>query len=573
MRSWRIVLVDDDHDVHTAINGLTGKEWDGRPLRFVSAYTKEEAIELLASGASYQAVIIGLTMGAKTPGLELCEFIRQSCSNSTRIVLYPARADGIVEEDLLKEYDIDYCAAKTDTTPERLFPLIYASIRHSERIATLVAYGKQLQGFTKCLQERTISPGDLIIFMAEALRFLGRKHNCGIFFGYDLSQWNRSYISEEVNAQAWSGFDPETAAAAIAKAHELSLTSLQVHSGTGLGLPGTSVIPFEARNEHASGPDHMPPYALGGLIFESPDESTIQAQRNFLADATPFLENWCIAFSTLRLRERVVHEQLLREQMYQDRMESITRMVTGVAHQLNTPLGVAQTAGSIMDETVGSLLSLASLDPRDVEEFKSDLQAACHLLNKNLCRAERLILRFKQLSASQLSDQYAATDLEVVIRDCVESMGSSLSEARIKVDVRVADNIDCRWSGYPGHLAQVINNLMQNVIHHAYDQETGGIIEISISRRIGGDRFRVEVADFGKGVEDSIKSRMFDAFVTYGRNNGGAGLGLGIVQNIMENLLGGKIICDSRVGKGARFVLELPAVCEVSAPRRRNRSD
>jgi signal transduction histidine kinase len=122
----------------------------------------------------------------------------------------------------------------------------------------------------------------------------------------------------------------------------------------------------------------------------------------------------------------------------------------------------------------------------------------------------------------------------------------------------VPEDAHVPWVGFPGHLSQVIMNLIQNALRYAYKPDAPGRVEIRISDT--GDNYRIEFEDFGAGVPPEILPRIFEPFVTSGREFGGTGLGLAISQNIMTNLLKGQISCTTEVGKGTKFVLVVPHV-------------
>ncbi|MCG8455869.1 MAG: HAMP domain-containing histidine kinase, partial [Holophagales bacterium] len=442
--------------------------------------------------------------------------------------------------------------------------IVRACLRSSQDISTLLAYGKQLQSFTKTLQNVS-SVKDLKVFMQEALSFLDLKHNATTVFNYELSRPEEAFIIDESDDRLEEDLDVEAAGAALQRAHAEKLELLRAHPGSELGLSASSfVIPFETHEEKMEGTSAATEPVLGGLAFQiEPDYVTPKAKQDFLNDAILFIENWCIAFGTLRLRERLAEEQLLRDQMYYERMESIATMVTGVAHELNTPLGVARTANSMVTELVDGLIKDPPEDPEDIEELQDDLADACKLLMRNLDRAQKLIKGFKQLSASQLADDQVQMDLVEIVSDCLETMKPDLRKKGLRVELHREENRDYTWDGYPGHLSQVLINLLQNTIRYAYETGESGKIDVRLSRPGEGDFFHIEFIDYGRGVSADIFPRLFDAFVTSSRAQGGSGLGLAISQNIVVNLLGGQISCESEPGKGAKFLIDLPIVVEV----------
>ncbi|MGI5380764.1 ATP-binding protein [Streptomyces sp. CA-251387] len=562
--AWRVLVIDDDEDVHSVTKLVLKKKiWRNQPFQLRSVYSQAEATELLKEDQDFHVALVDVVMENENSGLEVCQLIRETCPRSTRIVLRTGQAGTVPEEKVLNEYDIDYYLQKLDITPNKLFSVVRACLRSSQDISTLLAYGKQLQSFTRALQYVS-TVDNLVVFMGEALRFLELKHNCVSTFCYDLMLGESALITtgpahyEEHHSTAYHR--------AMCLAHEVGKDKslMQAVPGKEVGLDSsTFVIAFEAREEKLQEKTEDCSPVMGGIAFTmNASHVTESARRDLVADARLFIENWCIAFSTLRLRDRLSQEQHLRNQMYHDRLESIATMVTGVAHELNTPLGVARTAGSVINDLSGQLVSAVD-QSTGWEETSTDIKEAVRLMNKNLDRAHRMIQSFRQLSASQLSDERIAIDLRDIVTDCMETMGPDLRKHGVTTHLYTSGEENFTWHGYPGHLSQVIINLTHNALRYAYTPGTGGDIDVFIDKHKEVEGFRLRFIDYGKGVSNEIKPRMFDAFVTSGRESGGTGLGLAIVRNIVVNLLQGEISCESSLGEGTTFIIDLPTTCEI----------
>jgi signal transduction histidine kinase len=264
-------------------------------------------------------------------------------------------------------------------------------------------------------------------------------------------------------------------------------------------------------------------------------------------------------------QQRVARERVIRERMYLERIESMANLVARLAHVINTPLGVANTAN-------GMLMALA----KDIEaenqsphmiELVNDLKSAASLMSKNLERASRLVSNFRQLSTRHLADEYVRCDLAAVVRECAETMQHSASRAEggsRSLEIRIKrEEGPFPWGGFPGHLAHVLENLAGNTLLHGYPPDAPAVIEIRM--KIVSDRYVLEFEDFGRGVPADILPRIFEPFVSSARAEGGTGLGLAIAHNIVSNLLHGHIVCTSKPGVGTKFVLELPQ--RVPEPR------
>ena len=234
-------------------------------------------------------------------------------------------------------------------------------------------------------------------------------------------------------------------------------------------------------------------------------------------------------------------------------------MVTGVAHEMNTPLGVANTANDMITKLVDKLLS-PDATAEQMRTSRQDLAEACGLLASNLRRAHQLIRSFKQLSSSQFIADRIECSLGEVVEDCVRTMQPELRKKKITIETENHLPKSILWDGFPGHLTQVIVNLIQNTSRYAYDD--GGRVHLKLTTTGQSDElaYCIEFADYGNGIDERILPKVFEPFVTTGRAEGGTGLGLAISHNIVTNLLGGSISCTSDKGKGTTFVITLPAV-------------
>ena len=573
MNVWKVLLVDDEKDVHSITSlVLRTKKWRKRRFELTSAYSEQEAREVLKNNTDFHVAILDVVMEREDSGLRLCQHIRSELPGSVRIILRTGQPGLAPEEAILNDYDIDYYLAKSEATPGKLFSVLRACLRSSQDISTLLAYGRQLQSFTRTLQSVS-TVKDLVVFMREALSFLELKHSATSAFNFDLESPADSFIVDSA-----SGHDEaylRKVSDAMLLAHEQP-AALSVRLSTREGVarrracPGPElgleenvfVVPFEQSSTSGdSTPRDVPGRPVrGGLMFSL--DASLQNDKaigDYLADALLFIENWVIAYGTLRLRERLAQEQLMREKMYVERMESIATMVAGVAHELNTPLGIARTSSSMMVELAAGLLDPDFDNPDDKKALSVDMNSACDLLNRNLDRAQRLIKSFKQLSTSQLTDEREMLDITAVINDVLETSRPQFGPRRLEVALHVQQGVNFTWMGYAGHLSQVILNLLQNTMRYAYDDGEAGNIDIELDCATP-HRFRITYRDYGKGVPPDILPRIFEPFVTSSRGSGGTGLGLAISRNIVVNLLGGTLTCTSVPDQGATFVIEVPDV-------------
>lgn len=238
---------------------------------------------------------------------------------------------------------------------------------------------------------------------------------------------------------------------------------------------------------------------------------------------------------------------------------SITDMVVGMAHELNTPLGIIKTAVGIISEAARSEV-LSSITDEAVQEELEGVVGATELIDGHTTRMGRLIEAFKKLSASQMTEAIVDVDLLELLQEISEVMVSTDDRLQVQVACEL-DSIDRQWLGQPDHLTQVITALLANVTEHAYPSESDTFpVKLTLDRDDSRDCFVIGVRDFGIGMAHEQMLRIFDPFFTSKRGGGGAspGLGLSIVNNLVRAGLRGSIEVSSEVGNGTTFIVKVP---------------
>ncbi|WP_372770906.1 ATP-binding protein [Pseudoalteromonas sp.] len=266
---------------------------------------------------------------------------------------------------------------------------------------------------------------------------------------------------------------------------------------------------------------------------------------------------------TLQLEQN--NQQLLQtlddlEKMQQDlieseKMASLGNLVAGIAHEINTPLGIAITGVSAYQESIALIetqLANKTLNQATLVNQISKQKEAYLLVQRNLERAEALIANFKQVAVDQSSEQMR----EVQMREYLEQLRTSLSPLTKgkQVMISVACSESLIVETYPGAWYQVMSNLIQNSVTHGFDGLEQGHIAITVT--VNNGKLVVLYQDDGKGVPEEIRARMFEPFVTTKRNQGGSGLGMHIVYNLVTQLLNGEITSRRVENQGAVFEIE-----------------
>lgn len=253
------------------------------------------------------------------------------------------------------------------------------------------------------------------------------------------------------------------------------------------------------------------------------------------------------------------HLKTAQKQLVQsEKLASLGSLVAGIAHELNTPIGNGlMVASSLQDQRLKFVAELASgLRKSILTEFLENIEEGYDSLMRNLLRASELISSFKDLAVDQESSRRRRFDLCAVIRELEIAQAPALRKAACTIVNRIPEGIE--FDSFPGPLGQVIGNLISNSIVHGFDGMRGG--EISISAEPEDNQVLIVFADNGHGIEEDLLPKVFDPFFTTKLGQGGSGLGLHIVYNIVVGVLGGSIEAKSWPGTGVRFDILVPRV-------------
>lgn len=240
-----------------------------------------------------------------------------------------------------------------------------------------------------------------------------------------------------------------------------------------------------------------------------------------------------------------------------EKMASLGGLVAGIAHEINTPVGIGVTAASSLQERVGGLRELLAsnkMKRSDLEQFLLRVDEGATILLGNLHRAAELVHSFKQVAVDQASDTRRRFNLCAYLDEVLMNLHPRLKKTRHQVKVDCPRDIEV--DSYPGSLSQVVTNLVTNSLVHGFDEREQGHIEIAVA--VGGDKLLFRYSDDGKGIAADYLNQIFDPFFTTNRGKGGSGLGLHVVYNIVTQRLQGSIQCDSEPGRGTTFRIEIP---------------
>jgi C4-dicarboxylate-specific signal transduction histidine kinase len=256
------------------------------------------------------------------------------------------------------------------------------------------------------------------------------------------------------------------------------------------------------------------------------------------------------------LRElRDAQEQLV----HAEKMAALGGLVAGVAHEINTPLGIGVTAASYLEQETRKLgveLEEKRLTAEGLHRFRQSALESCQLILRNLMRADKLVKSFKQVAVDQSSEQKRRIDLASYLSEIMSSLHPTLKRTQHEVSIDCPEGLEL--TTYPGALYQIIVNLVMNSLTHAFPNRNDGHITIR-ARRVG-DSVVLGYRDDGVGMSDEVRRKMFEPFFTTRRGEGGSGLGMHIVWNLATQVLQGSIQVESAPGSGTAFELKFPAL-------------
>lgn len=256
-----------------------------------------------------------------------------------------------------------------------------------------------------------------------------------------------------------------------------------------------------------------------------------------------------------------------------EKMAALGNLVAGVAHEVNTPLGVALTATSMLDdrrEILHQAVREGKLTREQLERFLEQSHESLSLTEKNLSRVARLISNFKQVAVDQMVTERRSINLASYVDEIMSALSIELKRAQI--DYKLSIDTDIEMDTIPGAMAQILTNLVTNSIRHGYPPpgkgeklipgESRGTISIQ-AQRADGDYVRMTFCDDGIGMDEITVQRIFEPFFTTKRNEGGTGLGMPIVYNLVRQQLKGDISVRSSAGNGSCFELLLPRRVQI----------
>ena len=264
--------------------------------------------------------------------------------------------------------------------------------------------------------------------------------------------------------------------------------------------------------------------------------------------------------SNKELSEALENLKLAQDSLVQsEKFASLGQLVVGVAHDLNTPVGLAVTGASFVLEQsrkMGQQLEQGAVRKSDLTKFLGMIDEGAELVLGNVERAAHLIQSFKQVAVDETSEERRKFEMKDYLDEVLTSLRPKYKHTAICVSCECPDGLE--MDTYPGLLTQVVSNLLINALTHGFGPDDKGAVKISVLDE--GAWVGIECWNDGRPIPAKHLNRIFDPFLTTRRGQGGTGLGLNIVANIVTQRLGGAIRLASDSEQGTRFVVRIPKI-------------
>lgn len=242
-----------------------------------------------------------------------------------------------------------------------------------------------------------------------------------------------------------------------------------------------------------------------------------------------------------------------------EKMASLGQMVAGVAHEVNTPIGLGVTASTLLQDRLADIQKAfdeKKLTSSQLAKFLSESKENLGIIYRNMERAASLISSFKRVAVDQSNENRRQFNMLQLINEVLLSLRPNLKKTQHQISVNCEPELEL--DSKPGPINQILINLIMNSLIHAFEHIEQGEIQITVS--VENNNCKLLYADNGAGVPESIKKRIFDPFVTTKRGEGGSGLGLHLVYNLVTQALNGKIQLQSTLGQGIQIQIDFPVI-------------
>ncbi|WLI89583.1 GAF domain-containing sensor histidine kinase [Massilia sp. R2A-15] len=312
--------------------------------------------------------------------------------------------------------------------------------------------------------------------------------------------------------------------------------------------------------------------ALGAIVIQSysPEHTFSDEDQALFALLANHVSNALQSLQSMDRLEKAVHERTAMleqknvalqeaqsELVRQEKLASLGRLVAGVAHEINTPLGICVTATSHLVQELKLTreeLAAGAMTQESLESFLDIVDQSLRIMTTNTQRAAALVRSFKQVAVDQSSDDIRNFNLRTYLHEVLLSLQPKLKGRPVKVEIDCPAEI--LMESFPGAVSQVVTNMVMNSLVHGFEDERPGAITIRAA--LDDEMVVFDYADDGAGMDADTLAKLFDPFFTTRRGSGGSGLGAHILFNLVTGSLGGTVKVESAPGQGLAYHLRFP---------------
>ena len=290
------------------------------------------------------------------------------------------------------------------------------------------------------------------------------------------------------------------------------------------------------------------------VLFHAVDKAF--ERKRFIEEKTRYQKELELANKDLKTSLETLEQT--RDQLVQSaKMAALGELVAGVAHEINTPVGVGVTAASFLDAKTREfhgMYKAGELKRSELENYLTTVEEVSNSILINMERAAELISSFKQVAVDQSSENRRQFNLKEYMDEILLSLRPRYKKTNHRI--RVSCDPDIELNSFPGAFSQILTNLIMNSLIHGFSGLENRAIEMDVTRKEGQVIFAYR--DNGRGMDQKQKDKAFDPFFTTMRGKGGTGLGMSVVFNLVTQTLKGNIKLESEIGQGVVFIMTFP---------------
>jgi signal transduction histidine kinase len=581
MKPWRILIADDEPDVHHVTRlVLEGRIVLDRDIELLSAYSAEEAKEILKTTNDIACILLDVVMEKDDSGLEVVKFVRDELGNkSVRIILRTGQPGQAPESKVILEYEINDYKQKTDLTVEKLFSAVVTAIRSYRDIRTIEQSRKGMEMIISASSDM-MKTKSVMLFAAGVLNqiisLLYISHDA--FYLRSRADGASGFTVKEdgermrvlAGAGKYAGLENVGFPDGLAEV-QVGLIRRAIETESNVYDDSTLVLVLKGRE------------GVHGVLYLEDCPPLPDIDLRLIAI---FCNNVSEAFSNILLYEELEKkvEERTRElqtanselkaaqarMLQQEKMASIGQLAAGVAHEINNPMSFIISNLNTLARYIDKLIEFTGAIPAETDDARSDAErlAAIVLKRKNLDldsvgsdleslveeslvgarRVQKIVQDLRAFSAVDKPGS-AMVDVNACIEATIEVLGEQLrSKANIEKNLSELPSARCAAD----HLNLVIMNILLNAAQAISDRGT-----IYIKTSMAEGKILISIRDTGVGIPPDKIDRVFEPFYTTKDVGKGLGLGLTIAYDIVRGC-GGDIAVESEAGVGACFSIVLP---------------